>query len=121
LKALICGDRKWKKPGPIVRLVRRLLARYGHEDLEIIEGGANGTDIMASYACRVLGVTFHEYPAFWNLYGRSAGPIRNRKMLDKGKPDRVYAFHAHLSKSKGTRNMVEQARKKGIKTIVIEK
>ncbi len=57
-----------------------------------------------------------KYPAKWNLYGKGAGHIRNKEMIDKGKPDKVVAFHSDISKSKGTRNMINQAKKLGIPT-----
>ena len=40
-------------------------------------------------------------------------------MLDEGQPDKVYAFHPDITKSKGTKNMVEQASKRGIEVIVV--
>jgi hypothetical protein len=34
-------------------------------------------------------------------------------------PDLVLAFHDDISKSKGTRNMVDQAMKAGVKVVII--
>lgn len=39
---------------------------------------------------------------------------RNKEMLEKGKPDLVVAFHENLEKSKGTKNMIMQAKAKGV-------
>ena len=54
------------------------------------------------------------------LGGGAAGAIRNGQMLTEGKPDLVVAFHGNISISKGTKNMVEQATKAGIRCIVVE-
>jgi hypothetical protein len=58
------------------------------------------------------------YPADWDKYGKAAGPIRNKQMLDEGNPEKVIAFR--FKNSRGTQNMINQAEKAGIKTIVID-
>jgi hypothetical protein len=73
---------------------------------------------MAGMAAKVLGFPIWEFPADWDTHGRSAGPLRNRKMLDT-KPDLVIAFHGNLNASKGTKNMVHQARRNGVETEII--
>jgi hypothetical protein len=52
--------------------------------------------------------------AQWGRYGRAAGPRRNAQMLSEGRPDRVVAFHDHLSASVGTAHMLELARRAGL-------
>ena len=49
-------------------------------------------------------------PANWVKYGRAAGPIRNRRMLELVPPDLVVAFHDDLESSRGTKDMVIAAR-----------
>lgn len=44
------------------------------------------------------------------LEGKAAGPIRNQRMLDDGKPDRVLAFPG----GRGTANMVKLAKAAGV-------
>ena len=44
--------------------------------------------------------------------------IRNRQMLNEGRPTEVIAFHPHLDQSKGTLNMVRIARVAGLKVTV---
>jgi hypothetical protein len=58
------------------------------------------------------------FPAQWDTYGRAAGPIRNRQMLNEGRPDEVIAFHEHIDESKGTANMVKIAKAAGIPTTI---
>jgi hypothetical protein len=111
-RVLITGDRHWDDYKAIRRILKALLKRHGLK-LFVIEGGARGADRLAGEACRNLGIPFAEVPALWDFHGRAAGPIRNASMLNLD-PDLVIAFHADLAHSKGTRNMVEQARKRGV-------
>ena len=85
----------------------------------IIQGMCRGVDLMARHLGVKYGFEVEDYPADWDKYGRAAGPIRNKQMLDEGKPDLVYAVHPNISESKGTKNMVNQANKRGIETIVV--
>jgi len=41
-------------------------------------------------------------------------------MLDEGKPDLVLAFYTNIKNSKGTKNMINQAKKRGIVIILIK-
>jgi hypothetical protein len=62
-----------------------------------------------------LGIPVLSFPADWARFGRAAGPIRNQRMLDEGKPTLVLAFHNNIVESKGTKDMVKRARKAGIR------
>lgn len=112
---LVCGDRNWHNREPIKRELSRL-----PPGTIIVEGGAWGADTVARGVALELGFDVITVWANWRKHGRSAGPIRNRKMLNM-KPRLVIAFHHDLSKSKGTADTVQEARKRGIKVIVIRK
>lgn len=114
MRLLVCGDRNWTNYSKILKEIKEL------QPTVIIEGAARGADSMAAMAARRLRIPLEEYPAKWNTYGRGAGPIRNKQMLDEGKPDMILAFHSNLAESKGTRDMVERGRKAGIPVTVIE-
>jgi hypothetical protein len=84
----------------------------------VIEGEALGADILGKEVALELGFEVDPYPAKWSRYGRGAGPIRNRQMLDKGKPDLVLAFHTNIQASTGTKHMVKIAREAGVEVRV---
>ena len=86
----------------------------------IIHGGAKGADSIAGETAQALGFKVVEFPANWSQYGKGAGPKRNQEMLNQ-KPDLVLAFHPDLSRSKGTKHMVEIARKAGVPVEVFDK
>lgn len=87
------------------------------DNLVIIEGGANGADFLGKVWAKWMLVPVEEFPADWNKHGKAAGPIRNKQMLDEGKPDLVIAFLA--KDSRGTKNMIDQATKAGIPVKVV--
>uniref|UniRef100_A0A6M3LBB5 DUF2493 domain-containing protein n=1 Tax=viral metagenome TaxID=1070528 RepID=A0A6M3LBB5_9ZZZZ len=98
----------------------------------LIEGEATGADSIARDEAKKLGFTVLPFPAKWEEYKqkypvkefgmkwKSAGTDRNTQMLVEGKPDLVVAFHSNIGTSKGTKNMINQAKKAGIKVILIE-
>jgi hypothetical protein len=130
-KILVCGSRTYgtipntHPPEPDHPAINRLgtvldglYATYG--PFTLIHGAAQGADTLAyewalNTDCSVVG-----FPADWATHGKSAGPIRNKAMLDFG-PDLVVAFvDKPLHESRGTNNMVTIARQAGVRTFVIE-
>ena len=116
---LICGDRYWNHVGMIKHYLQSLTLNTYPKQITIIEGGCRGADEIAGCVAKELGMTVIEEKADWFKYGKAAGPIRNQLMLDKHKPEIVVAFHNDLEHSKGTKDMLERAKKAGIKTEVI--
>jgi hypothetical protein len=116
MRVLVCGDRSWSDYKAIERELSLLPV-----NTTIIHGGARGADALAGDAARILNYTVIAYPARWDLYGKSAGPIRNREMLIDGMPELVLAFHPDISKSKGTKHMVQIATQAGVEVRVFNK
>lgn len=112
MKILVCGGREWDRAVRV--LVYKMLDRVylkQNGNIEIIDGDAPGVDTYASEWAGERGVNLTRFPANWHKHGRAAGPIRNKQMLDEGKPDLVLAFPG----GRGTTNMVEQARAAGVR------
>ena len=107
---LFCGDRNWTNRELIKKQL--LWAREVGYD-SIIEGEAKGADTIAREEAEKLNIPVIKCPANWVKFGRVAGGIRNTEML-KYQPTFVAAFHNNIENSKGTKNMVEQAKKAGI-------
>ena len=78
-------------------------------EITVVHGAARGADTLAGEAAKRCGFAVEEYPADWRQWGKRAGPIRNQRMLDEGKPQIVHAFHDHILDSKGTRDMIYRA------------
>ena len=75
----------------------------------IVQGGAPGADRLANDIANEFGITCETYDADWEKYGKRGGYIRNKQMLEQGKPDMVVAFYDG-KKTKGTAMMVGLAR-----------
>ena len=75
-------------------------------DIVIVSGCASGSDAIGERYARQNGFKVEKYPANWNKYGRSAGPIRNKQMAEVC--DYVICFWD--GKSRGTKSMIEFAR-----------
>lgn len=115
MKILVTGDRFHDDPEIVHTVLSGFWARSLFENFTVVEGQCpkGGADLYAAqWAAAVEGVVHDPHPADWNKYGRAAGPIRNQEMLDTD-PDVVIAFHDDLENSKGTKDMVERAVKKG--------
>lgn len=115
-KILICGDRNWNDYWVIYDVLSKL-----DRNLIIIHGAARGADTMAGIIAKNLGFKdVISFPAKWTKYGKSAGPIRNRQMLNEN-PDLVIAFHNDIENSKGTKDCIEEAEKRNIQVQLISK
>lgn len=118
LRVLVCGDRHWNDR-ELIYAVLNTLAHNSPGIATIIEGDAPGADRIAGAWASIECFPYEQCPADWEFYGRAAGPIRNGTMLAKGKPDLVIAFHDDIDNSKGTKDMLKQARLAGVPCRVI--
>jgi hypothetical protein len=103
IKVLVCGGRDYNEKETVFDFLDHINAKY--HIICIIHGAARGADTLAGEWATTRNILVEAYPADWNKYGKSAGPIRNRQMLVEGKPDAVIAFPG----GKGTENMIRQA------------
>lgn len=108
MRWLVCGGRDFTDQV----FVNRTLDKFDflYPALCVITGGAFGVDHLATNWAKSKGISWYHFMAEWKKHGRSAGPIRNKRMLEEGKPDLVIAFPG----GKGTANMIAQARKAGV-------
>jgi hypothetical protein len=83
----------------------------------VISGKAKGADTLGEVWAKANGIPVAEFPADWDKYGKAAGHLRNSEMIVEGKPDYVVAF-LH-PRSRGTKNMIKQAKGASIPCRVI--
>lgn len=120
VKILVCGSRVWTSEEIIRRHLKTAVAHHHLHPIVVIHGGAAGADTIAEAVALEHGWKVVKVPADWGAYGKSAGPIRNREMLDL-KPDLVLAFATpSLAASRGTLNCVTEARLRHIPVRVVE-
>jgi hypothetical protein len=112
---IISGSRDWTDAAIINLVMAALVSEFG-TDIHIVHGAARGADKHAAWYAYKHGVpteNIHGYPADWNKYKLAAGPIRNREMLDKH-PDADLLVAFPLLTSKGTCDMIDEARRRGL-------
>jgi len=104
MRVLVFGGRDYKNVSLIYNVLDSFHER--HSITTIIEGGATGVDSHAASWALSHNIPVDTFLAEWNIYGKAAGPIRNRKMITEGKPDYAIAFPG----GRGTADMIRQAR-----------
>ena len=76
-------------------------------EITIVTGHCKGTDMLAECYAFERGYSLEVYPADWEKYGRSAGPRRNKQMVEIS--DYVICFWN--GKSKGTKSLIDFTKK----------
>lgn len=112
MRVLVCGGRDFNDSNLLYGTLSDIHRRT--PITMIIEGGASGADTLA----HCWGKDFSQVKTFkadWAKYGRSAGPIRNKQMLEEGKPNCVVAFPG----GRGTAHMVTIAKEAGVQVIEV--
>jgi predicted Rossmann fold nucleotide-binding protein DprA/Smf involved in DNA uptake len=110
MKVIIAGSRDIQNYSLIVDAVEE----SGFSVTHVISGGASGVDQLGEQYAINLHLNLTIFEADWEQHGRSAGPRRNKQMASEA--DALVAIWD--GKSKGTKNMIELARKFGLKVYV---
>lgn len=90
----------------------------------LVHGGATGADTEAAlHGQHLFNLQAEVHRADWKKYGRAAGPIRNKQMVELG-ADLCLAFPDHPQNqgshgSRGTWNCVDLAQQAGIPVLVV--
>ena len=111
------GARVWKEANLVKPALGAALAKLGAESVRLIHGGAYGAD----WLCHVASFEFDQIVyvevcrADWKQFGRAAGPMRNRDMLEK-KVDLVLGFP--LPESIGTFDCLGAAQRRGLPLLI---
>ena len=118
MKVLVCGGRDFKDRDFVWHTLDHVCNPNGEQlppnDILIIHGHCKtGVDRLADNWAIINWVPTQRCPADWERYGKSAGPIRNQRMLDCANPDIVVAFPG----GRGTADMVGRAWKAGIRVV----
>lgn len=116
-RVLVCGGRSYGDRFQFMCSMDDLVADEGEISCVIHGGCKTGADALAAEWVLRFGGECDEdvFEADWIKHGKAAGPIRNQRMLDEGKPDLVIAFPG----GKGTADMVARARKAGVEVVEV--
>lgn len=112
-RPIVCGGRAFRDRDFVYATLDRLNHEDGFDD--IIQGGASGADALARDWAASRLVCYLNFAADWKKHGLVAGPIRNQRMIDEGRPDGCIAFPGGT----GTADMVRRARAAGLPVIEV--
>lgn len=109
MRVLVFGGRDYKNVSAVFHALTALHTKRGIS--LIIEGGAPGADRLGRQWAEQNGIPVQTFEAKWAEYGKAAGPIRNGKMLEEGKPEGAVCFPG----GRGTADMLAKCEAAGIK------
>lgn len=107
MKVIIAGSRHLTFPTLVDEAIKCSL----FDITEVVSGGARGVDALGELWAARNGIPVRLFPADWDKHGKAAGPIRNREMAAYA--DALIAIWD--GKSLGTKNMIDEARKRGLR------
>ena len=112
MKTIIAGSRNFNN----YKFLCNALKVFGEKITTVVSGGARGVDALGERWATENNIPIERYPANWFAHGKVAEPIRNAQMADNA--DSLIAFWD--GKSKGTKNMLDLARKQKLSITVIK-
>ena len=110
MKTIIAGSRILRDP----KLVEAAVKASGFHITEVVSGEAAGIDQLGEKWAAVNGLPVKRFVPKWKTHGKAAGPIRNRAMAEYAQA----LIAIWNGKSKGTENMIQQARDHGLEVYV---
>ena len=122
-RIIVCGGRHYEDYEQLERSVDQVISEMNLDltEVEIVSGHCAGADQLGERYAKEHGAKCSIFPAQWHLYGRSAGPIRNSKMVEYAAESEFPVVVAFLSlRTRGTRDTVKKAEKRGFRVITVE-
>lgn len=119
MRILVCGGRDYSDRDHIHNTLCEIDATRGPITC-VIHGAATGADHEGMIWAQMMAESGREikhapFAANWKTHGRAAGPMRNARMLEVGKPDLIVAFPG----GRGTADMVAKAKAAGVEIIEV--
>lgn len=127
LRIIIAGGRDFNDFKLLFKSVEKIQSDYVDKHFNelsrvcIVSGTARGTDKLGELYAERVGVHIYRFPADWETYGKSAGYRRNAEMAKFASEDNnigvLIAFWD--GKSRGTKHMIDLAKRHGLKVNVV--
>ena len=110
MRTIIAGSRTINDFDAVLKVVND----SGFTISEVVSGEARGVDQLGERYANAQRLPCVKFPANWDKYAKGAGFIRNAAMADYA--EALIALWD--GKSKGTANMIDVAKKKGLKVFI---
>lgn len=78
MKCIICGSRTIND----YEMLKQAISESKFDITEVVSGCASGADYLGEKWALEQKLKIHKFPAKWELYGKSAGFLRNREMIN---------------------------------------
>lgn len=126
IRAIIAGGRDFDNFPLLMNKCIEILSEETKEDdsidkIRIVSGNARGADRLGEEYARISHYDVSRFPAAWDTYGKSAGYRRNAEMAkfasEEGNVGVLIAFWD--GKSRGTKHMIDLAKRYGLKVYVV--
>lgn len=111
MKVIVAGSRGFNDYELLKKVCDKMLSNVNKSEIEIVSGAALGADTLGERYAIERGYKLRRFHADWGKYNRGAGFIRNKEMGEYA--DALIAFWDNSSK--GTKNMIDIAKKRGLK------
>lgn len=119
MRLIIAGKRDYNNKNIIYTEIDKFIIEYGFPT-EIIEGGADGVDKLAHQYAVDNKIFVKTFEANWLKLGKIAGPLRNKQMAEYASKDKdAWLLAFWDGQSKGTKSMINEARKKNLNIQII--
>lgn len=112
MRVIIAGSRYFNN----FEVLQEAIRQSGFVITSVVSGCAPGVDTMGELYAAKYALPVDRHPANWQLFGKAAGPIRNKEMAQNA--DALIALLA--PGSRGTADMIRQATAMGLKVFVWE-
>lgn len=110
---IVAGSRDFNDFELLTQKLDQLFAN--RKPTRILSGAARGADTLAIEYAKLRDIPCRKFPAQWRRWGRRAGMIRNREMLEHA--DALVAFWD--GESRGTKHMIDIATEAEIEIRII--
>lgn len=115
MRLIIAGSRTFNDIDRLMLHADNYVAEHWNGDVTVVSGTAQGADRLGERWAEMRGYDIERYPAQWDVYGKSAGYKRNEYMASIA--TNLLAFWD--GKSRGTKHMIDIAKRKGLAVKII--
>ncbi len=127
IRIIIAGSRDYSDYEELCKVTDKILQTYvfskgifKKSDIVIVCGMARGADLLGKRYAESKGYNVKFFHANWDLYGKSAGYIRNEEMAKYASYRNGYGALIAFwdGKSRGTKHMIDLAKKYNLKVFL---
>ena len=118
MKVIVAGGRDFKDYYLLKETLDNFQQEYGNIT-EVVSGGARGSDKLGEQYANENKIPIKRFVPDWEGLGKKAGFVRNNQMGDYAKEHNGMLVAFWDKHSRGTKGMIDYAKKIGLKSVVV--